>query len=158
MLRQSKPTQHAVAAMSRLAEVYKDSGVWLSSADITRSRNLRKPVVAKILSTLAQEGLVVGSPGPGGGYRLARNPDEISLWDIARLFEPDVNPGCPYGPGWCGNQSPCPVHGTIVALQQIIEDYLRHTRLDLFAKSPRPDPSSPIAAPAPTARRLPRER
>lgn len=142
MVKQSKMAQHAVSAMSRLAEVYHRPDVWLSAASIARSRNLQAPVVAKILSRLAQAQLVIGATGPGGGYRLAHAPSKISLWDATEPFEPTEELACPYGPGWCGNHAPCPVHHSLAAVRRIAEDYLRNTRLDLFADSPGRDPQT----------------
>ena len=138
MLRQSKFTQQAVAAVSRLAEVHKDGDAWLSAADIAESRNLRKPASAKVLSVLAQEGLVVGFPGPGGGYRLSRPPAQISLWDVVQLFDREPTMSCPYGPGWCGNGDPCPLHDSLVELHSTVEAYLRAKTFDVFASGSRP--------------------
>lgn len=147
MLLQSRMTQQAVAAMSRLAETHAEPGRWLSSAEIARDRSLNKPIVAKILSVLSQGRLVVGSPGPGGGYRLARSPSEISLLDVALLFEVEEKVGCPYGPGWCDSDRPhCPLHESLSALRRITHDYLRNTRFDVFAApaaAPHDDPQSP---------------
>lgn len=142
MLRQSKFTQQAVAAVSRLAEVHHDQTKWLSAADIAGSRSLRKPAAAKVLSVLAQEELVIGSPGPGGGYRLSRSPSEISLWDVVNLFERESTVACPYGPGWCGNQAPCPLHDSLVSLQEAVESNLRATTFEVFARRSRPRPAS----------------
>lgn len=143
MIRQSKSSQHAIAAVSRLAEVYSDPDAWLSAADIATSRNLRKPVAAKVLSILAQGHLVIGSPGPGGGYRLARPPQEISLWDVVYLFDREADTACPYGPGWCGNQKPCPMHDSLTAMRNAIESYLRAMRFDVFVHRSKPGAVDP---------------
>jgi Rrf2 family iron-sulfur cluster assembly transcriptional regulator len=67
-----KTAQTAIAAVSRLAEVYDPARrVKLNSADIAGHRHLPQPVVSKVLTTLSQAGIVSGSPGPGGGYWLA---------------------------------------------------------------------------------------
>lgn len=136
MLRQSKFTQHAIAAVSRLAEVYGDAGTWLSAADIAETRNLRKPAAAKVLSVLAQGKLVDGSTGPGGGYRISRPPSAISLWDVVRLFEPERPMACPYGPGWCGHKAPCPLHDSFSTLRSKVEEYLRKTTFAVFVRNP----------------------
>lgn len=138
MIFQAKATQHAIAVVSRLAEVYRESEVRLSAADIAESRNLHKPVAAKVLSMLAQNDLVVGSPGPGGGYRLSRPPERLSLWDVVRLFEGDTEMGCPYGPNWCGVGSPCPLHDSLTAMRGVVESYLKAIRFDVFVYSTRP--------------------
>ena len=48
---------------------------------------LPKPYLAKQLQTLANAGIIDGSKGRGGGYRLARAPAQISLLDIVLAIE-----------------------------------------------------------------------
>lgn len=127
-----KTTQNAIAAISCLAELYDQADVVASSREIAKSRNLPVPLVGKILTELSRSGLVNGSPGPGGGYRLAKSPADISLKDVVDLFERESEGMCPYGPGWCGNQDPCPLHDSLVAMRQIQEDYLKNTTFVAF--------------------------
>ncbi len=136
MIRYGKTTQTAIAAMSRLAEAYADRQP-LSSHEIARDRDLAQPLVAKLLTTLSQAGLVTGSRGPGGGYSLAKKPRAISLHDIAAVFErPDDAIVCPFGPNWCGNHNPCPLHDTYVEFVDQFNDFLLRTRLDVFCPAP----------------------
>ncbi|MSR41689.1 MAG: hypothetical protein EXS10_07280 [Phycisphaerales bacterium] len=58
--------------MSRLAEVWDGGNARLSASDIADARGLSRAMVAKLLVSLSQVRLVVGSPGPGGGYTLCR--------------------------------------------------------------------------------------
>ena len=132
LIRYGKTTQHAIAAMSRLAEVYVD-GDRLSSGDIAKARSLSQTLVAKLLSTLSQVGLVSGAPGPGGGYALARPPAEITLLDIASVFErANDRLVCPFGPNWCGNNDPCPLHDRLVEMNEMLEQFLKSTTLAEF--------------------------
>jgi len=140
-----KMTQNAIAAMSRLAELHPESSRPASSREIAESRGLPLPVVAKILTELSREGLVTGSPGPGGGYRLAKPPGEISLKDVVRVFESESRSVCPFGPGWCGAEEPCPLHNSLVAMQQIFDDFLRNTTFSVFAQ---PGAGTPRVMPA----------
>lgn len=134
---QQKTTQNAISAMSRLAELYGDPPTLASSRDIAESRNLPAPLVAKILTELSRGGLVTGSPGPGGGYRLAKAPQEITLRDVVQLFERETNTACPFGPGWCGTQTLCPLHHSLLAIQQIYQDYLKNTNFGVFVSKKR---------------------
>ncbi len=129
---QQKTTQNAIAAMSRLAELYADPAQVASSREIATSRNLPVPIVAKILTELSRGGLVTGSPGPGGGYRLARHPSKISLFDLVSLFERDARSACPYGPDWCGSGPHCPLHDSLLSIRAKVDDYLRKTTFALF--------------------------
>lgn len=137
MIYHQKTTQNAISAMSRLAELYSDPNCVVSSREIAESRELPVPIVAKILTDLSRGGLVTGAPGPGGGYRLAKPPSEISLRDVVELFERASGSACPYGPRWCGNQAPCPLHNSLMAMQQIYQDYLRNTSFSVFSLSPQ---------------------
>lgn len=129
----------AVAAMSALAEIHA-KGTRLSSLQIAESRNLSQPLVAKVLTVLSQADFVDGARGPGGGYRLARKPAEISIHDIVELFEGHRDPSaCPFGPGWCGIGDPCPLHDTLFGLSDAAAEALSKCNLAAFAKHPKPD-------------------
>lgn len=130
-----KTAANAIAAMSYLAERY-TAGEKASSGDIAKARNLSKPLVAKLLTQLSQAGLVSGSPGPGGGYWLAKKPQEINLYAIVALFERvDDEVTCPFGSGWCGNHEPCPLHEDIVQLKDDMLNFLQEKTLALFTKT-----------------------
>lgn len=129
-----KTTQNAIAIMSRLAELYPDASRSISSRELAESRNLSVPLVAKILTVLSRSGLVTGSPGPGGGYRLAKPPAKIRLKDVAVLFERETEGLCAYGPGWCGHGTPCPLHDSVAEMKESFEQFLNKTTFDVFAQ------------------------
>ncbi len=142
-----KSAQTAIAAVSRLAQVYDPAKpVRLNSAEIAASRNLPQPAVAKVLTTLSQAGMIVGSPGPGGGYALARPPGEITLYEVACLFDRmEEGLGCPFGPNWCGTGPQCPLHERLDGLRSAIEAFLRGTTFAGFVGHPQPAVSRPPA-------------
>ncbi len=136
MLKYGKTAQNAISAMSYLAEVYDGGETKLSSGDIAIRRNLPQTLVAKILVVLSQAGFVDGTRGPGGGYWLAKVPSEIRLHDIVCQFEKSEDRlQCPFGPGWCGNGDPCPLHDKLVELDEQMSDFLLSTTLDVFNAS-----------------------
>lgn len=131
-----KQTERAIAAMSRLAEGWDGGRTRLSANDIADQRGLPRAMVAKLLTVLSQAGLVNGSPGPGGGYSLARRPDQIALHDVYVLFErEDVSPLCPFGGGVCGVGEPCALHDKLVTMQGSIRTWLRETTFDIFREA-----------------------
>ncbi len=137
MIRYGKTTQTAIAAVSRLAEVY-DLQQQLSSHQIAADRQLPQTLVAKLLTTLSQEGLVSSVRGPGGGYALARPPGRISLHDVVQVFErQDGRVFCPFGPHWCGNNDPCPLHDDYTAFSQQFLAWLQQTTLACFCPPPK---------------------
>jgi len=82
---------------------------------------------------MAGAGLTRGTTGPGGGYRLARPPEEISLSEIVGLFERPMSVPCPFGEGWCGNGDPCPLHDSFLKLEENGRRFLDETTLSVFA-------------------------
>lgn len=128
-----KATETAIAAMTRLAEVYENGKTRLSAVEIADNRRLARPFVGKILTTLSQAGLVIGSRGPGGGFTLARPPREIRLVEIFRLFErEDLSNNCPFGGGTCGMGNPCSLHDKLVRVREEMDRVLQGTTLEEF--------------------------
>lgn len=127
----------AVAAMSALAEVHRQ-GELLSSYQIAERRNLSQALVGKIMTVLSQNGLVIGSRGPGGGYRLSRAPGSITVLEVVELFEGhrDGN-SCPFGPGWCGVGEPCPLHHTLARMSDQAATALRRMTFAPFMDHPK---------------------
>jgi Rrf2 family iron-sulfur cluster assembly transcriptional regulator len=137
MFNYGKTTQYAIAAISRLAEIYNEGGK-LSSLEIARDRDLPQPVVAKVLTIMSQAGLVTGAPGPRGGYLLAKPPDEIRLMDVANCFEHSGKSlTCPFGPDYCGTGNACPLHHQLLDLVTRFEQFLAENTLAAFTSKSR---------------------
>lgn len=136
MLGYGKRAQNAIAAVSYLAGLDAESPP-ASSLIIAQSRKLPKPLVAKVLTILSQAGLVTGSPGPGGGYRLAKPAAEVSLLDVVRHFEQVDTPAmCPLGPDWCGRkQDNCPLHDHLIELHESTLKSLADTTFAGFVRT-----------------------
>ncbi len=140
-----KQTQTAIAAMSRLAEIYDGGRTRLSASDIARDRGLQAPFVAKLMTALSQAGLVDGAPGPGGGYSLARPPGSIRLAEVFGLFErEDTSTTCPFGAGTCGGITPCPLHDKLVNLQRALDDLLQNTTFEEFHRRAAEGAAQPV--------------
>lgn len=137
-----KVAQAAIAAMSLLAEHYTEEGAKrLNSREIAEQRKLSQAIVGKVLTTLSQTGLVSGSPGPGGGYTLARPPQAITLNEVIAPFDRlDSTLMCPFGEGWCGTGPQCPLHTQLEQLRQQISTFLQQTTLAKFQTTTQPEP------------------
>jgi FeS assembly SUF system regulator len=84
MLRVTKLTDYATVVLTVLASA---PDRVLSAPDLAERARLELPTVAKLLKPLAHAGLVEGFRGAGGGYRLARPADAISLIAIVEAIE-----------------------------------------------------------------------
>jgi Rrf2 family protein len=74
-------------ALLAAVELARAGGERVSAADVARRHGASPDHVAKVLQRLARAGLARAARGAGGGYRLARPAKDITLHDIARLFE-----------------------------------------------------------------------
>lgn len=132
-----KMANYAIASLSYLAANYGEDGFKANSQTIAKARNLSRPLVGKLMSQMSTAGLVNGTPGPGGGFFLARPPSEISLLEIVRLFEKvEESLMCPFGPGWCGNGDPCPFHYELEEKRDEMMEWLTKTNLEVFTSHP----------------------
>lgn len=66
--------------------------------------------LAKTLHRLAQEGVLLSSRGPLGGFRLAVEPRELTLARIVAPFAETAGHRCLLGDGPCADASSCRVH------------------------------------------------
>jgi Rrf2 family protein len=105
--------------------------------DDRKARALSKPLVGKLMSQMSTAGLVNGTPGPGGGFFLSREPSDISLLEIVRLFE-KVEEGltCPFGPGCCGVGDYCRCITIWQRRMKRLIDWLTCTTLETFTTHP----------------------
>jgi Rrf2 family protein len=133
MYKYGKTAQNAVSAISLLAEVYDRGETRLSARDIAQRRALPRPIVAKLLVVLSQAGFVSGAPGPNGGYWLGKAPEEITLCEIAELFEKaGGRMMCPFGPNYCGHGDQCPLHDTLLRMDDELTSFLEQTTFAVF--------------------------
>lgn len=73
--------RYAVMAMTDLASRQSDEGL-VNLADIAARQQLSQSYLEQLFAGLRRSGLVTASRGPGGGYRLAKPPEEIVIADI----------------------------------------------------------------------------
>lgn len=83
MLRKKTAT-YALLALYEIARQSRESAipVGIRAGDIAEKHNLPKAYAAKILSQLANAGILHSDRGPRGGFRLKRSPETISLFDV----------------------------------------------------------------------------
>lgn len=133
----SQTTEYALRAMACLA--YQPTEL-VPTPELAQTTRVPSNYLSKVLQILAGADLIVGRRGVGGGYRLARPPQDIRLLDVINAVEP-VNriKACPLGIPSHGTQL-CPLHQRIDrANALVIEAYGSTTLADIVgdASSPR---------------------
>lgn len=84
MLRLSKQSDYATVLLSQLAAA---RGHVRNVTELAQTTRVSPPMVSKTLKILTREGLVQSERGAGGGYRLSREPEQISIADIVCAME-----------------------------------------------------------------------
>jgi Rrf2 family protein len=107
----SRSSQYAIRALAYLA--MRERGQWVLARQIAAALEIPPPFLAKILQTLAVEGILDSQRGRNGGFRLARNPDRLPIADIVDAFD-KMGQGrlCVLGQKVCSDENACPLHHT----------------------------------------------
>lgn len=76
-------TIYAIRTLYSLAECQGEK----TSGRIATEMDIPKQYLIKVTHKLCEHGLVQVRRGVQGGFRLAKDPEEISLWDVICIFE-----------------------------------------------------------------------
>ena len=107
----------------------------LSISEISELEGLSVPYTSKLLSILRKSKLVNAVRGRGGGFRIARNPNEINLLEvITALGGPLIDPNhCDRYSGQldkCIHTDNCSVQYTLAGLSRIVGQFLSSSTLE----------------------------
>ncbi len=69
--------------------------------DIAKSQHISLKYLDPIISALKLKGLIINSKGRGSGYRLTKDPKDITMYDIYTAFEQIVIIECINNLGYC---------------------------------------------------------
>ena len=83
MLKLTKKADYGLIALRHLAGERRGA----SAKDIADSYGIPLPLLSKILQKLARNGLLISEQGTHGGYRLARDPREITALEVIRTID-----------------------------------------------------------------------
>jgi Rrf2 family transcriptional regulator, cysteine metabolism repressor len=129
----STRVHYGLRAMTELAGAHA-AGRLLSISEIARSEDLPLAYLEQLVGELRRAGLVEGTRGVRGGYRLARPPSQITVGEVYRVLEGEVAPvECTaedYLAGACVRESACLSRSIWQRVQAAILNVLDSTTLD----------------------------
>ncbi|UCD06459.1 MAG: Rrf2 family transcriptional regulator [candidate division WOR-3 bacterium] len=109
-MRLTTKTRYALRALVELAQQYDEKP--LSLAMIARRQRVKPKYLEQILFKLRRARLIKGKKGPGGGFLLARDPQEIRLKEILGAVGESTAPvQCVLGKAdkYCSHNALCPM-------------------------------------------------
>ncbi len=137
---------YASRALLSLA-LHADDGRPNSVRDIAERTGLPQPYLEQILLALKGAGLVRSKRGVGGGYILARSPDEISLAEIVGAVDGPIAAGDfgePHENGACDHEGQCvllAIWGDVGARMRTLLTSISLADIAEMSRGNRPSPS-----------------
>jgi Rrf2 family protein len=127
VLKVSQKLEYAMRAMIELAQ-RKEGGALLSAREIAERQQVPLRFLEQQLGALSKAGLVESFRGSGGGCRLAREPENISVAQIADAIEGQMYPMFCLEPSdhTCFQDSRCGLQGfwgeVALAMKKVFEE------------------------------------
>jgi Rrf2 family protein len=127
MLRLTKKADYSLIALKHFAAMRAVSGSAaapaLSAKELADNSGIPLPLLSKLLQKLGKTGFLVSEYGTHGGYRLARDPRDISALEVIRAIDgPIVLANCFTASKSCGHSDRCTIKKP---LRRIHEGILR---------------------------------
>jgi len=119
--------RYAVTAMLDLA-IHHDQGP-VTLAAIARRQGISLSYLEQLFAHLRRRKLVSSTRGPGGGYRLGKGSDEISVADVISAVDETVNAARCGGRENCQEDERCLTHDLWQDLSNQIYDFLNDITL-----------------------------
>lgn len=126
--------RYSVTAMLDLA-IHNEAGP-VTLADISQCQGISLSYLEQLFSNLRKSGLVKGVRGPGGGYRLSRPASEISIAQIIRAVDENVDITNCGGKGDCMEGEQCLTHELWADLSDRLYKFLDGISLAQFVDRP----------------------
>ena len=124
--------RYAVTAMLDIA-IHQTGGP-VTLADVAGRQGISQAYLEQLFAKLRRAGLVRGVRGPGGGFRLERDPDAIDLAAIVASVDERLEATRCDGAGNCQDGEVCLTLAVWSELSERIREYLSSTSLGELAR------------------------
>lgn len=121
-------TRYGLRAMLALA--MQAHGESMFQKEISENQEISYRYLDHLVSLLKAAGLLVNAAGRMSGYRLAREPRDINIYDIYKAFHSELNI-CdrPESETDCNQSSFCAAREFWLGLNKVVGDYMKNTSL-----------------------------
>jgi Rrf2 family protein len=156
VLKVSQKLEYAMRAMIELAQ-RRDEGTLVPAREIAERQQVPVRFLEQQLGALSKAGLVESFRGAGGGCRLARDPKDITMAEVADAIEGQIPPMFCLEPSdhTCFQDSRCGLQGFWADVAKAVDDVFRQTTVaDLVARHRTMRPGPVLVAPEDLLSRL----
>jgi FeS assembly SUF system regulator len=152
MLRLTKKADYSLIALKHFAAMKAVAGSVaapaLSAKELADRTGIPLPLLSKLLQKLGKSGFLVSEHGTNGGYRLARDPRDISTLEVIRAIDgPIVLATCFTSANACGHADRCTVKKPLRRIHEGILRLLSSVSIqDMLRDSEEDAGNEPVAA------------
>ncbi len=101
-------------------------GSYIPMKTVAARQDISLKYLEQIIPILTRNGIVEAAHGKGGGYRLAKSPEECTVYDVLKLTEELAPVSCLVeGSKPCEREAGCKTIGLWRGLEDVIKDYLK---------------------------------
>ncbi len=132
----SSKAEYALRALLDLA-LHHDEGL-VQISDVARRTNIPIKYLEQIMLTLKSAGILSSKRGVGGGYSLARPPEDISMGEVLSLLDgsSDSDSCVSVATNACPNQRACSIRSVLIDAREAMARIVDHTSFaDLASRS-----------------------
>jgi len=135
----SQTQEYALRAVVWLAQHESEGAV--GNTRIADETSVPTSYLSKVLQQLARGGIVQSKRGVGGGFQLARDPDELTVLEVVNAVDPLQRiTACPLGLKTHKHKL-CPMHNRLDEALEMVADALGKSTIREIMSSPgRPLP------------------
>lgn len=128
--------RYAVRILLDLAE--HADGALIPMKEVAARQGISLKYIERIMPALRNSGLIESTHGIGGGYRLAKPPETVTLWEILSLAEGNLAPvAClETGAEPCGRAPICKTLPVWQGYYALTKDYFSNLTLADLLKQP----------------------
>lgn len=132
----SQTAEYALRAVVLLAD--RDSDAPAKVGELADALEIPQNYLSKTLNALARTGVLASMRGKGGGFRLARTADRITLLEVIDPFDHfSTGRSCLMGKGECSDTDSCAAHATWKEVAMKVTTFFAKTTLADLQKNPK---------------------
>jgi Rrf2 family nitric oxide-sensitive transcriptional repressor len=122
----SQTVEYALRAVVTIAQ---HEGHACTARQISEITQVKAPYLSKLMQRLARAGIVRSQRGLHGGFVLAHDPSELTIWEVVDAVEPFQRiHECPLGIK-SHNATLCPLHRRLDRAMETVEEMFRGTTI-----------------------------
>lgn len=129
-------TRNTDYAMRALCYIAGKGSASVSATEMVSALQIPRPFLRKLLQTLSAEGILRSFKGQGGGFTLAKRPQDVPLTDLVRIFQGSVELNeCIFKKKICPNRKTCVLRKEINLIEQDVLARLRGITIESLLRS-----------------------